>query len=355
MDLYVAVSRNGGATFGALVRVNRDSGSVWGQVVSRPRIAAGPDGTWHVAFVANEMQPKLGKPALTTHYTRSTDGGASFAPSRRLSTLTDADMSGVIHGGFASAAAFGGLTVDRDGAVHVLWIDTRRMMRETDTAEVYGVVSRDGGATFGAETLLVEGDVCPCCQLVAVPDARNRLLLGSRLITADGHRPSTVARSIDADDRFGAPVPTGGAPWKISGCPLKPTALGVRGDIVHAASHNGGETPPAVILATSRDGGASFGPAAPVHPAAQVSDSPSIAVVGDRALVAWHAKATGLRRIYTRVLDGAGTLLGEPVELAAPAGTSQYPVLATRTDGRVQIAWQQGSAILTTVLDGPGT
>ena len=74
-DLYVSISRDAGKSFGSPVKINSTSGIVWGQQTSRPRIVGTPNGTWHVAYTANESHPTLNKALLTTHYTRSVDGG----------------------------------------------------------------------------------------------------------------------------------------------------------------------------------------------------------------------------------------------------------------------------------------
>lgn len=350
MNLYVAVSRDAGASFGAPVRLNRELDEVWGFAVSRPRIAWGPRGTLHVAYPANEMHAKLGKAVLTTRYTRSTDGGASFEPPRRLSTVTDSDMSAAIHGGFASVAAFGTLGVAPNGDVHVIWIDTRDMKSGTDNGSVYGVVSHDDGVTFGPEQRLASGDVCPCCQLNVAFDAASRPLLASRQVTTGNLRSSSVGRA-DGQGRFTNRVSTGGTPWHLEGCPLKPTAIAVHDSHVYTAAHNGADTPPGVMLATSNDGGRTFVVPYAVHPGALVSDAPSLAIVGDRVVVAWHAKTDGPRRVFYRLLGSDGAALGAPVELATGEGTAQAPAVAARRDGRVQIAWQQGDRIYTTAVD----
>jgi hypothetical protein len=169
-DVYVAVERVDGKGFAAAVKVNDTAGAVWGQQVSRPRIVATPNGTWHVSYAVNELHPTHQKTALTTHYTRSTNAGRSFEAARRLSSLTDQDMSGTIHGGFVSAAAFGTLAAAADGSVHVLWIDTRHMQPDSESGSMYAAVSRDDGRSFSVERSIANTGVCPCCQLMQRAD-----------------------------------------------------------------------------------------------------------------------------------------------------------------------------------------
>jgi hypothetical protein len=351
-DVYVAVSRDGGSSFEAPVKVNRDAGSVWGQQVSRPRIVGSPNGTWHLTYAANETHPQIGKTALTTHYTRSTDGGRSFEPERRVSTLTDQDLGGMLHGGFISAAAFGTIAAAPDGSVRLLWIDTRHMTRESTAAAMYSVASTDDGRNFSPEANVVGDGVCPCCQLTAAATASSDILVGSRRITAGNIRPATVFRIGHAGGAPGERISIGGAPWQIEGCPLKPTVVAIEGRQVLAAVHNGAESTPGVVYASSDDGGASFRNHGLVHTAASVSDAPSIAAQPNVALLAWHAKTDGPRRVFYRLLALDGSPIGDVRELDAEPGMTQAPVVAARPDGRFQIVWQQGERIMTTVLPG---
>lgn len=350
-DVYVSISKDGGTTFSAPTKVNASSGAVWGQQVSRPRIVGTPNGTWHIAYAANDIHPTLNKTLLTTHYTRSVDGGKSFEMPKRLSAITDQDMSGVIHGGFASAAAFGTMASAPDGSVHVYWIDTRHMKPDSDSGALYGSISRDDGKTFTTDKQLIDTSVCPCCQLTAVATPQSEIVLGSRRVEKDSFRPATVMTLSRKDETVLDRQSIGGAPWQINGCPLKPTVVAVHGKNVFAAVHNGGEATPGVIFSVSNDGGKSFKPHGIVHPSATVSDAPTIAVNGSRVLLAWHAKVgNSPRRVFYRFYSLSGEPMEDARELETSPGVSQYPVAAIRPDGNFQLLWQQGDRIWATTL-----
>jgi len=353
-DVYVAVSKDGGNTFSTPTKVNASSGAVWGQQVSRPRIVGTPNGTWHVAYSANDVHPKLNKTLLTTHYTRSIDGGRSFESPRRLSSITDQDMSDVIHGGFSSAAAFGTMASAPDGTVHVYWIDTRHMKPDSDSGALYGSTSRDDGKTFTADKQLIDTSVCPCCQLTAVANPQSEIVLGSRRVEKDSFRPATVMTLSHKDETILERQSIGGAPWQINGCPLKPTVVAIQDSRIFAASHNGGEATPGVIFSVSNDGGKSFKPHGIVHPSAAVSDAPTIAVNGSRVLLAWHAKVgSAPRRVYYRFYSLTGEPMGDIKELDSNPGVSQFPITAVRADGTFQLLWQQSDRIWATTITGP--
>ena len=352
-DVYVAISKDGGSSFGTPTKVNASSGAVWGQQVSRPRIVGTANGTWHVAYSANDIHPAMKKTLLTTHYTRSVDGGRSFESPKRLSAITDQDMSSVIHGGFASAAAFGTMASAPDGSVHVYWIDTRHMQPDSDSGALYGSTSRDDGRTFTTEKQLIDTSVCPCCQLTAVANSQSEIVLGSRRVEKDSFRPATVMTLSRSDNATNDRQSIGGTPWQINGCPLKPTVLAVQGSNLYAAVHNGGEATPGVIFSVSNDAGKSFKPLGIVHTSAVVSDAPTIAVNSSSVLLAWHAKVGNApRRVFYRFYDLSGEPLGDIQSLDTTPGLSQYPVVTAKADGNFQLLWQQADRIWTTTIAG---
>lgn len=348
-DLYVAVSTDGGDSFSAPVKVNEASGVVWGQAVSRPRIVGMPDRSWHVVYAANELHPTLGSTALTTQYTRSLDNARTFESPRRLSTLTDQDMSEVIHGGFVSAAAFSTIAATERGTLAVLWIDTRHMDESTNTSSLYARISRDSGASFEREDRLIANGVCPCCQLMAIDGGEDRLLMGSRAVDDGNYRPATVLR-ISLGQELSSRREIGDVPWQIEGCPLKPTVLARHGQNVFASVHSGGGETHGVIFSVSQDGGLTFASRGLVHADAAVSDSPSLATNGRTVLLAWHARTSGPWTIHYQFYDLQGRSLGPVESLVSPGGAARSPVVVQRADGHYQVAWQQGGRILTSTL-----
>jgi thiol-disulfide isomerase/thioredoxin len=345
----LASSRDGGRTFGEPVRVNSTPGQVWSFPTSRPELVVAPNGTVHVLFTGNDVNA-AGKPVIVPMYTRSTDRGRTFEPARKLAVVPETDLGHLIHGGFSQAETFGTLAVDRRGGVHVYWLDTRFMDDAADTAAIVAVHSVDDGRTFGAERVLLESGLCPCCQLTASLGDGDALFLGLRHVEA-GNRDSHVMRSDDGGLTFGTPVRLGGdLRWKIDGCPLKPTVLAVQGSRVYAAAFNGASEKTGVRFAASSDGGRTFGAFEPVHADAAVSDYPSVvALPGDGTVrVFWHGKAGDdpARAIFGTVShDGgktfapverlvSGASVGYPVAVALPSGET---ALAYVSDGRIHL------------------
>ncbi len=344
-NLYFARSTDGGRSFTTPKAINGKPGDVWGFSVSKPRIDVGRNGTIHVFYPANDVNPVNGKPEAVALYTRSTDGGVTFSLPRRLNTMATTDASHLVHGGLTHAHVFGTMTVDDAGHVYALWIDTRDMAKEGDSGKVFMAISRDDGQTFGTDTELFPADVCPCCQLTAYVDPRGRLFIGSRQV--DGKfRDSTIAVSTDAGRSFSPRVRLAANRWAIEGCPLKPTSVAAEGRRIFAAFYTGGESPVGAYFVRSGDHGKTWSTPMLLHPGAVTSDAPVVALAGKVLHVFWHAKVADRgRRIFTRASTDGGATFGPVTELPAPEGATQLPAVAPRADGSVQIAWQQGTEV----------
>lgn len=344
-NLYFARSTDGGTTYSEPHRINQKDGEVWGFSVSKPRVAVGANGTIHVFYPANALNPATGKPVAVAMYTRSLDQGKTFSDPQQVNSDATTDASAIVHGGISQGHVFGALAVDSKGSVYTTWIDTRDMAKEGDHSKAFMAISRDDGKTFEQDKELFPADVCPCCQLTAYVDATDRLFIGSRQV-ADGFRDSTVAYSTDGGRTFSPRTRIVGKRWAIDGCPLKPTTVAATGDNIFAAYYTGGEDPQGVYFVRSTDGGKTYSAPVLAHPDAKVSDAPVLTLAGNTLHLFWHAKVgDGARRLYTRASTDAGASFSAPVELPMADGAAQLPAVVGRADGSVQLVWQHGSEI----------
>jgi hypothetical protein len=343
-DLWFARSIDGGQSFAAPVQVNVEPGSAWGFPVARPRVSPGRRGVVHVFHAGQATDPASGMRFVAPRYARSTDDGQRFVDHRVLGGIP----AGLATGDPANGESFGTLAADGRGGVFAYWIETRG--GAGGAGRLMAAVSSDDGASFMPVATALAADVCPCCQPTALA-ADGRIYLGTRLLGDAGMRDSAVAVAPAADQPFGARVRWGGSPWPIDACPMKQTVVAVDGRRLYAASFDGGAERPGAAVSRSDDGGRSFGPAVPLHPGADVADAPALVLLGRRLVAAWHAKAGGERRVFLAVSRDRGRSFSAPAELPAPPGPASYPALAVR-DGGVQVAWQQGDAIVTQYIDG---
>jgi hypothetical protein len=352
-ELFYRRSTDDGKRFGEPVRVNRKSGDVWGFAVSKPELSVAPDGSIHVMYTSNVTDADTGKGLLVARYARSVDDGQTFEPARTLNSAAKNDLSAVMHGGFAAAHAFGTLTTDANGGVHVYWIDTRFMAEQDTVGALFVATSRDNGETFAPDSAVYKGKVCPCCQLDA--DTRGeQVYLSSRWVFAEGSRDSAVAVSNDSGRTFPEPARLGEGRWMIEGCPLKRTAIDVAGEQVYTAWFTAGQEPAGVYFAGSTDGGKTYQKSIAMHPDALVSDAPSIAALDDGTVfVAWHAKIGGPRRVFIAVSTDYGASFSAPIEVPAPEGTAAYPEIVAGAGG-AYLAWQQDESTFVIALELAG-
>jgi thiol-disulfide isomerase/thioredoxin len=156
---------------------------------------------------------------------------------------------------------------------------------------------------------------------------------------------AVVATSHDAGESFAAPVRVNAERWRLEGCPMKPIAIAIAidGQQVYTAWYSGAETPPGVHVAISADGGRSFAAPVALHPAAALSDSPSVAASEGVAYAAWHACVGDARRIYLSASHNQGASWSALVEVPGPAngGGAGHPLLATEPGGSLLVAWLQ--------------
>jgi len=343
-ELFYRRSIDGGQRFGEPVRVNRREGDVWGFSVSKPELSVAPDGSIHVMYTSNVTHPNTGKGLLVARYTRSVDDGQTFEPARTLNSPAKNDLSAIMHGGFAAAHAFGTLTTDANGGVHVYWIDTRFMAEQDTVSALFVATSRDNGKTFAPDSAVYKSKVCPCCQLDA--DTRdNQVFLSSRWVFPEGSRDSAVAISNDSGRTFADPARLGEGRWMIEGCPLKRTSIDVVSEYVYTAWFTAGQEPAGVYFARSTDGGETYQESIALHADALVSDAPSVAALDDGTVfVAWHAKTGGPRRVFISISADYGGSFSAPIEVPAPEGTAAYPEIVAGA-GNAYLAWQQDESV----------
>lgn len=343
-DLYYQRSSDAGRTWSSPVRVNSKPGEIWGFNTSRPELQVSPKtGTIHIFYPANGKTDD-GKVTVTAAYTRSTDGGKTFEPSRALNATSKNDTSAWMHGGFKQASPFGSMGVAPNGDVHAFWIDTRHMESEADNGTVYGATSTDDGKTFSPDHKVTDADVCPCCQVQVAFDSAGALLLSMRRVeglTRDG----AVQVSKDGGKTFTERARLGNNRWSIQACPLKPTvmATGSSGR-VYSAWYSGGEKPSGVYFAMSKDGGKTFAAAMAMHPGASSSDAPAIVVSGETVRVFFHARVGEERAVYQRLSSDGGATFSAATRLSGAPANSMYPatvvaksatLVAYQADGRI--------------------
>jgi hypothetical protein len=362
VDVYAAVSRDSGRTFGAPVRVNTAPGEA----------ALGGERAPRVAIVARAGKPVIGvlwtakatPPAgPVIRLAESTDGGRTFAAPIDVSGR---DAAGIR--GWASLAA------GADGVWYAAWLDGRaeaaRKAAAGSTAapaaaaaghqhhhggttgdgplqEVYyRVLGRDPRAT---ETLGATG-VCFCCKTAILAPAAaagqrgaRDMVLAWRHIFPNSERDIALSVVDASAGRQGRMIRVSNDRWRIQACPDDgPSLAASGGGTIHvvwptlaeqAAAQTGG--PEKAIYHARTSDGRTFTPRRRLDRPGSGAAHPVVAALGSGSAVAlWDEVADGARRVVALPIR-------EPAEPRV-LGPGTYPAVAPLEDGFVA-AWTVGS------------
>jgi hypothetical protein len=340
-DVFAAFSRDGGATFGAPVRVNDVPGDarVSGEQAPRVALADGVQVVWGTRQAkASLLRRATGRP-----------GDTAFAPA----TTMHRDA-------LAGARGWASLAAGMRGAVHVAWLDGRgdgapppsatdgrARPRPAMRQDLYQAVWRADGTH---DETRIATDVCFCCKtaVAAGPDAS--VYVAWRHIYRPNLRDIAVARSTDGGRSFAGPVRVSEDKWAIDGCPDDGPSIAVdaRG-VVHVVwptlvSESEGK---GVFYSSSTDGGRTFAPRARVDDGSGGAAHPQIAVAGERLFVTWdQSRGDAPRDVLLRVIAGEPGARTWSARMAPPATLGQggtYPSVAGTADGAV-VAWTAETA-----------
>jgi len=191
-DVFVASSKDGGATFSAPVKVTHMPQLMVGNRRG-PRVAAQGDRIT-VTLIAHELV------AFT-----STDGGASWS-----GPVTINDVPNSAHEGLHDLAG------SRTGELFVTWLDLRN-----GKTELWGASSKDAGRTWAKNELVYKSpdkSICECCHPGVLFDREGNLAIMWRN-SIDGARDMWLRTRPIGTANFTPAHKLGEGTWKINGCP----------------------------------------------------------------------------------------------------------------------------------------
>ncbi len=377
-DIYAAVSRDGGVTFGPPTRVNSTPGDARVNGEQPPRVALAPRaGSDPVVTVLWTSKGASGTTLLTA---RSDDGGRSFMPSA-LVAGTDAPGN----------RGWQAIATDRTGAVHAMWLDHREMAATstakpsggththaghgsvtTSTASAAPADQTDGvamaqrsklyiGVLGGAGAALaprpITGGVCYCCKTALAMSGAETVFAAWRHVYPGNLRDIAFSMSSDGGRTYSAPIRVHEDGWQLNGCPDDGPAMAVDDrQRVHViwptVVIEKGEPVKALFHALSPDG-RGFGTRTRI-PTDGFGNHPQVAFAGDGSIVvAWDELAGGSRRIGLArgVVDPSGRieLTRTPVEGSdGGAAVGSYPFVAS-VGAHVLVAWTSTADSQTTI------
>lgn len=233
-DIYSAVSRDGGRTFAAPVRVSRATGAqISGEQPPRISLVSNPGADASVVVVWT-AKGASGTRLVTA---RSDDGGRSFG---RETTVQGSDAPG--NRGWEATA------VDRDGHVAAVWLDHRELSASARSAapmhhdgqdhSLHGA-SSDGASRAQLSKLYfgfvdspeapraLTGGVCYCCKTALAAGADGSLYAAWRHVYPGNIRDIAFTLSPDGGRTFATPIRVSEDKWVLDGCPENGPAIAV--------------------------------------------------------------------------------------------------------------------------------
>jgi len=357
-DVYAAISRDGGRTFGQPARVSDGSGGVRVSGEQPPRAAivsrSGADPAIVVAWTAKGSD---GTRLLTA---RSDDGGKSFGAATN------------IPGSVASGnRGWEAIAVDRSGTVSIVWLDHRDATKaSTDGAPMMHdgqqhtghAAHTDGVARAqlsklyfaalngSANATAITGGVCYCCKTAIATASDGSIYAAWRHVYAGNVRDIAFTMSRDGGRSFAAPVRVSEDKWALDGCPENGPAMAVDANSrVHIVwptldqSGNADATTLALFYATALDG-RRFSPRQRIQTEGVPRHAQLAAGAGGGFLLAWDEQANATRR----VIAAPATVSGDSLQLdrrivLGDGERAEYPATAAADDGYV-VAWTSGAA-----------
>jgi len=322
----VASSKDGGKSFSAPVAVTRERLNLdWGPD-GRPKIVVDRNGGIALAFSTFRDKAFNGQ----VLYTRSTDGGQSFAPLRPITPNNESQR-------------FEALGLDADGTVFAAWLDKRNRVpaqasgRKYDGAGLFFASSNDGGTTF-SEARLAADNTCECCRLGLAFAGAGRPVIVFRNIFEGGVRDHAVVT-------FANPSTPGEISrvsedgWQINACPHHGPSLSISPNgTYHVGWYTNGKARKGLFYARSVDGGKTFSKPVAVGQGSRNPTRPYVMADPRETAIVWKefdGEKTSVNLMISRD-DGASWSAAKAI--SSTTDTSDHPLLVS--DGRhTYLSW----------------
>ncbi len=347
MDVYAAVSEDGGATFSEARRVNDRPGDVSSNAEQAPRVALSES-------AISVIWPSRLDGTSAIRLSRSTDGGRTFTAAH---TLHSSAITG--------ARGWQALTAGRAGVVHAVWLDGSDAAPSAGPHQHHGATKGRGAggahagaprqdvyqATIAPDGAIVEThvarDVCFCCKTAVGVGPSGRVTVVWRHIFPESMRDIAMAVSTDGGRTFSVPARVNQDNWQLSGCPDDGPAMAIdRSDVAHLAWPTlvNQDAPQKAVVYTSTKDGRTFAPRVRLSSDTQEDAAhPQIAVdsAGNVGAI-WDEQDADTRRIVMRTAAAWSSRFGSlrPLTSGEPAF---HPVIAGLREGFV-VAWPARTA-----------
>lgn len=305
-EIYYKRSTDGGATWGADVRISNDN-----QYSYRPSIAASGSTihiVWYDGRIVNNAE---------IYYRRSTDNGVTWGPETRL---TNANLGS----SFPSIAVNGNM-------VHMTWTEYRDV-----NDEVYYKRSTDGGTTWGSDVRITNNPQTTNSPFILVSGSKVWIVYDDVEL---GFREVYIRRSFDDGSSWGSQIKISDTDNWVSWF----SSAAVQDSTLHVVwidqsplmgNHD-------IFYDRSTDGGTTWGTDVNLSNMDSTSVYPSVVASGNHVHVIWHDNLHDNSEIYYKRSTNKGDSWQDNVRLTNNAGRSEQPFIDYSGE-ELHVVWWDG-------------
>ena len=319
-QISVASSKDAGVSFSTPVQVTKERLNLdWGPD-ARPKIVVDRNGGIALAFSIFKDKAFNGQ----VLYTRSDDGGKSFAETRPITSSNESQRFEV-------------LGLDADGSVFAAWLDKRNRVpaqqsgQKYDGAGLFFASSNDGGASY-SESRLAQDNTCECCRLGLAFAGPGRPVVVFRNIFDGGVRDHAIV-TFEGPATPGKVHRVSEDDWQINACPHHGPSLSISAaGTYHVAWYTNGKVRKGLFYARSSDGGQTFSSPIPIGRADRNPTRPYVIAGPREAAMVWKEFDGEKTTVNLMTSHDDGATWSTPKAIASTTDTSDHPLLVS--DGR---------------------
>jgi hypothetical protein len=319
-QVSVASSKDGGRTLSSPVQVTLGKPNLdWGPD-ARPKIALDHKGGIAVAFSTFRDKAFNGE----VFYTRSNDGGKTFAPPQPITDNTESQR-------------FEALAFDPDGTLFAAWLDKRNRVplqasgKKYEAAALFFASSRDGGATYSQAQMAVD-NTCECCRLGLGFDPAGRLVAVFRNIFEGGVRDHAIVTFTDQGTP-GEIHRVSVDDWQVAACPHQGPSLSIASNgTYHVVWYTNGKLRKGLFYAQSHDGGKTFSEPMPIGQPNKGPSRPNVMTGPQGTAIVWKEFDGEKTSVNLITSADEGKTWSQPRVIATTSDSSDHPLLVS--DGR---------------------
>ena len=325
-QVSVASSKDAGRSFSTPVQVTKEKLNLdWGPD-ARPKIVVETSGGIALAFSIFRDKAFNGQ----VLFTRSTDGGQSFAALRPITSSNESQR-------------FEALGLDADGSVFAAWLDKRNRVPVQQSAKKYEgaglffASSKDGGTTY-AEARLATDNTCECCRLGLAFAGPGRPVVVFRNIFEGGVRDHAIMAFNDLATS-GDVQRVSKDDWQIAACPHHGPSLSISvAGTYHVTWYTNGKARKGLFYARSQDEGRTFSDPLPIGRTDRNPTRPYVLAGPRGTIMVWKefdGEKTTVNAITSR---DDGKIWSKPTAITTTSDTSDHPLLVS--DGqKTYLSW----------------